>query len=293
MPLDFEPINLEMQDEYLKTFSVSPQKTSDYSFTNLLGWSEEYGLRWAWSNQLVWIKQTIPEENFWAPVGPWEAVDWDRCVSSCFNGQTPFIRIPENLLEIWKGNIGQRIIVEETRGDWDYLYSVSDLVELRGNRFHKKKNLLNQFRKKYDFKYIPFGPEIIDMAKGMQEDWCTWRDCESSEALSAENRAISRTLNQWEKLEGIIGGAIMVNEEMAAYTIAESLSEEMLVIHFEKGGPSYKGVYQAINQMFLEHSGNKFKTVNREQDLDNEGLRKSKLSYNPTGFLKKYRVILK
>ena len=54
----------------------------------------------------------------------------------------------------------------------------------------------------------------------------------------------------------------------------------------------YKGIYQAVNQMFLEHSGSKFKMVNREQDLDDEGLRKAKLSYNPLDFLKKYRIVL-
>jgi len=79
---------------------------------------------------------------------------------------------------------------------------------------------------------------------------------------------------------------------MVAYTIAESLTKDTLVIHFEKGNQDCKGVYQAINQMFLEHSGNKFEWVNREQDLDNQGLRKAKLSYNPVNFLKKYRVIL-
>ena len=293
MPLNFEPISLEMQGRYREHLAESPQKTSDYCFANLWGWAEVYGLHWAWSDGLVWIKQTVPEEIFWAPVGLWGAVDWNRCVSSYFNGQTQFIRIPENLLEIWKGNIGQHITVEETRGQWDYLYSVTELVELRGKRFHKKKNLLNQFKKKYDFKYLPFGPEIIDMAREMQEDWCTWRDCESFEALAAENRAISRILNSWEKIYGLGGGAIMVDQEMAAYTIVESLSREMLVIHFEKGNAKYKGVYQAINQMFLEHSGNESSIANREQDLDDEGLRKAKLSYNPTGFLKKYRITLK
>jgi hypothetical protein len=65
------------------------------------------------------------------------------------------------------------------------------------------------------------------------------------------------------------------------------------VIHFEKGNHEYKGVYQAINQMFLEHSENNFEFVNREQDLGDEGLRKAKLSYNPVDFIKKYRVTFK
>lgn len=80
---------------------------------------------------------------------------------------------------------------------------------------------------------------------------------------------------------------------MIAYTIAEALDESSIVIHFEKGCPLFKGVYQAINQIFLEQCCQGFQTVNREQDLGDEGLRKAKLSYNPVAFLKKYRVCLK
>lgn len=293
MLLNFEPITLDKQHEYSKYFAECSQKASDYTFANLWGWSEEYGLYWAWTDELVWIKQTIPEEFYWAPVGSWQEVVWNRCFDDYFSKQTIFARIPENLLKIWKNNLGHRLITEEAKGHWDYLYSVTELIDLKGKRFHKKKNLLNQFRKKYDFKFVPFEANMVERAMAMQEDWCAWRDCESSEALTAENHVISRVLHNWSKLKGLKGGAIITDQEMAAYTIAESLSEDTLVIHFEKGNSDYKGVYQAINQMFLENSGRKFKIVNREQDLDDEGLRKAKLSYHPVDFLKKYRVILK
>jgi len=277
----------------LEHFDRCSQKASDYSVVNLWGWAEEYGLCWAWSDKLVWIKQTVPEEFFWAPIGSWEEIAWNSCFDEYFNGRTKFARIPDILLQIWKDYLGNKITSEEARGHWDYLYSVPELTELKGKRFHKKKNLLNQFRKKYDFQYIPFGTDLIDRAMKMQEDWCTWRDCESLEALAAENRVISRILNSWKKLNGLTGGAIIVDQDMAAYTIAESLQEDTIVIHFEKGRQDYKGVYQAINQMFLEHSGNKFNIVNREQDLGDEGLRNAKLSYHPVGFLKKFLVTFK
>jgi len=215
------------------------------------------------------------------------------CFDDYFNEKIEFSRIPEDLLQLWEEKIGNRIIADDARDHWDYLYAANALIELKGRRFHKKRNLLNQFRKKYDFQFVPFGEEMIDAALAMQDDWCTWRDCESSEALSAENQAISRVLDSWEKLYGLTGGAILIGQEMAAYTIAEKLLEDTIVIHFEKGNAAYKGVYQAINQMFLEHTGDNLKTVNREQDLGDAGLRNAKLSYNPSNFIKKYRVVLK
>jgi hypothetical protein len=292
MSLVFESITLDKQKDYSKYFALCSQKASDYSFVNLWGWAEEYGLYWAWSDKLVWIKQTVPEEMYWAPVGLWERVDWNTSFPEYFSSKTLFDRMPESLLKLWEDSFNHLISFEESRGHWDYLYSVTELIELKGKRFHKKKNLLNQFRKNYDFEYVPFGPDMIHQAMDMQEDWCTWRDCESSDVLSAENRTISRILSNWEKVHGLRGGAIIVNRKMAGYTIAESFPDDTLVIHFEKGNPDYKGIYQAINQMFLEHSGNNFEFVNRQQDLNIQGLRKAKLSYNPVDFVKKYRVIL-
>lgn len=292
MLLDFEPINLDKQLEYFNHFTACSEKASDYSFVNLWGWAEEYGLFWAWTDELVWIKQTRPQVAYWAPVGAWESIDWHECFDKYVSNDTLFMRVPENLLQCWKRDMEKRLAIEEARGHWDYLYSFTDLVELKGNRFHKKRNLLNQFKRKYDFKYASFGKEIIELAKAMQEDWCTWRDCESSESLLAENNAILRILNSSQRLEGLSGGAVMVEEKMAAYTVAERISDDTLLIHFEKGDPAFKGGYQAINQVFLEHSAGDLSIVNREQDLDNPGLRRAKLSYHPLGFVKKYRVKL-
>jgi hypothetical protein len=110
--------------------------------------------------------------------------------------------------------------------------------------------------------------------------------------LSAENRVIEKVLKNWSSLKGLTGGALLINDDIVAYTVAEMLDSGSLVIHFEKGNPDYKGVYQAINQMFLEHFGNPDILVNREQDLGDEGLRKAKLSYNPVDFLRKFRCVL-
>ena len=266
---------------------------SDYSFLNLWAWAEEYGLRWSWEDNLVWIRQTRPDDVFWAPVGPWNMIDWQTRLKDLRNGKVDFIRVPQQLADYWRRSLGDLATFEEERGHWDYIYAASDLTGLKGNRYHKKKNLLNQFVNKYDYTYVPFESELIEQAMAMQDAWCTWRDCESSDVLSAENKSISRIFSSWDQLSGTLGGAILVDGSMVAYTVAEALTEDTVVIHFEKGDTSYKGIYQAINQMFIAHSASHFSLVNREQDLNDPGLRKAKQSYHPTEFLQKYRVTFK
>ena len=291
--MNFQKIELEQQDDYNRRLAMSGYGASDYSFVNLWSWADEYQLTWSWEDDLVWIRQMAPEPVFWAPIGQQENIDWESHFQKNFVSGAQFIRVPEPLSGHWRHIFGDRVEIQDSRGQWDYLYNVRELIELRGNRFHKKKNLLNQFQKKYDYRYRSFDSEIIQLACEMQQDWCTWLDCESSETLLAENRAIARVLHNWDRLDGLHGGALLVDGNLVAYTIAEKLTKDTLVIHFEKGSDGYKGVYQAINQMFLGSSGNGYTYVNREQDLGNEGLRKAKMSYNPVNYVKKSRITLK
>jgi hypothetical protein len=290
MSLHFEPVIFENQSDYLKHFHKCSQKASDYSFVNIWGWADEYGLELAWDKNLIWIKQTKPETVYWAPVGDWENTEWEKFIGSEIAETTEFIRVPETLAHIWKNTTNSIIDIEETRGHWDYLYSAQELVELKGNRFHKKKNLFSQFIKSYNYEYIPLNPHIIDKAISMQSDWCTWRDCEATDTLSSENRVIEKVLKAWEKLHGLKGGVLLVDSKIVAYTVAENLTNDTLLIHFEKANQEYKGSYQAINRIYLEKNDTGYEKVNREQDLDDDNLRKAKLSYNPIGYLKKYKV---
>ena len=291
MALSFEPVALDRQSQYLESLEACPVKPSDYSIVNLWGWSLHYGLEWSFNDKLVWIRQTQPEIRYWAPVGDWSAVhDLYTRIQNELGGGIPMIRVPETLLSLLKDRAGNGLETEESRDQWDYLYALPDLVNLPGNRFHKKKNLLNQFKKKYDFEYLPLDDTLVENALDMQNNWCTWRDCEAEEALDAENKAISRVLQAWGSFVNLEGGALLVDGDMAAYTIGERLAADTMLIHFEKGSPGYKGIYQAINQMFTADIEWDCQWVNREQDLGSEGLRKAKLSYNPVDFIKKYTL---
>ncbi len=292
MDLDFKPVCLSMQSEYREFFSRCSEMASDYSFINLWGWADVYGLEWARIDSLIFIRQALPEPAYWAPVGNWAEIDWVGLVKEYPELKTTFIRVPETLAGIWQTVFDDAAAVED-RDQWDYLYDAQALRELRGNRFHKKKNLLNQFVRSYEYQYREMTAGMIDQALALQDDWCIWRECASDDHLVNENRALTRVLSNWDTLLGISGGSLWDRDRMVACTVGERVADDTLVIHFEKGDPAYRGIYQAINQMFLAGQSPSIQWVNREQDLGDDGLRKAKQSYHPAGFLKKYRIALR
>ena len=84
---------------------------------------------------------------------------------------------------------------------------------------------------------------------------------------------------------------IFVNDKLEAFTIGSyNELEKMAIIHIEKANPNIRGLYPYINQQFIINAFPDAYIV-REDDLGLEGLRKAKLSYEPIGYAKKYRVI--
>lgn len=285
----YSPISFQGISQYLSLLGRTRNRASDYSFANIWGWAPHYGLEWRFDGVLCWIRQNRPEPCYWGPVGPWDEVrDW-KSAPEMAPGST-LIRVPQSLCERWSVALENRILIEEARGQWDYLYLSSDLRSLSGNRFHKKKNLLRQFQKLYDYQYQPLSAGCVETVLNMQTQWCRWHDCESSETLLAENDAVARVLAHYGDIPGLSGGIIRIDGVPVAYTLAEPLCPDTLVIHFEKAASGVKGAYQAINYLFCNDAGKNFTYINREQDLDDEGLRKAKLSYNPVDFSRKCAV---
>ena len=69
MPLRFEPISLDQKDRYRQKLEACPEQTSDYSYSNIFGWADEYELEWAWDRSLLWIRQNKPAPRLWALLG--------------------------------------------------------------------------------------------------------------------------------------------------------------------------------------------------------------------------------
>ncbi|MBI5492588.1 MAG: DUF2156 domain-containing protein [Deltaproteobacteria bacterium] len=172
--------------------------------------------------------------------------------------------------------------VKEDRDNFDYLYSREEMAGLSGRKFHRKKNLVNLFTGSYRYEVRPLLDEYIPDALGVLEGW---RDESSADDYDAAKEA----LGLCGKLQ-LCGSVYYVEGTPAAYILGEELKKDTFVVHFEKAAGEFKGLLQFVNQSFSAGLPERYVFINREQDLGQEGLRKSKMSYRPVGFVKKYKV---
>jgi len=78
---------------------------------------------------------------------------------------------------------------------------------------------------------------------------------------------------------------------MQAFTIDEIVGQGICLGQYWKADLMYKGIYEFLaNRVAVHLQAQGIAVWNWEQDLGNLGLRKSKLSYEPCAFLKKYTV---
>ena len=289
---DFKPIELEdkgVLEDYLRRH---PPLASEYTFTNLFAWKDAYRYALArYGEGLLIRKRTGTEMSLLQPLVPGDALEAVRAGLAylCANTPQPRLeRLGEDFIACLPAEHADFTVAEE-RDNFDYLYSVQEMIELAGQKFHDKKNLLNQFEKRYHYTYTPLTQELADECLKFQHEWCVEKRCESIEGLDQENCAARLMLRYFDRL-GLLGGAMLLDGQLAAYTLGELLNPETLVIHVEKGRSGVTGIYQAINREFLRHIAQHFSFVNREQDLGLEGLRKAKLSYHPVQLIKKYII---
>lgn len=289
----FTPIALEQKAAFDTVLAQCSLLASEYTFTNLYAWGSVYDYQVArFGDGLLVRKGPAAKRAFLQPLVPG---DGTAAVAACFDylqqagATTPHLeRVGEDFVARTRWDV-LSATMREDRANFDYVYSVPELIELRGEKYHDKKNLINQFTSHFDYHYLPMTPEVVERSLRFQHEWCADRECEKDTGLAQEQCAVHRMLCHFSALK-LSGGFIEVEGRLVALTFGERLNEETLVVHVEKAKSGMPGLYQAINWEFLRHVGAAFPYVNREQDLGLPGLRKAKQSYNPVRLIKKYVV---
>ena len=173
------------------------------------------------------------------------------------------------------------------RGFQDYVYNFSDLAELKGKKYHSKRNFINRFREN-NWKYEPITPGNIGECADMSAAWLMENNSDDR-SLRRENCVVRRGLDFFFDLD-FIGGLLRVDGEVIAFTFGEAATSDTFVVHAEKAFTKTQGAYPAINYEFVNNACTGFTYINREEDMGLENLRKAKMSYHPAFLEEKFNA---
>jgi hypothetical protein len=292
---EFKPIEIQdkpLFDEFLRK---DPPRISELTFTNLFIWRHHYQPSWLeWNDCILIIFHPQKGTAYGlSPFGPGDKKSALDVLCKEIAKQTTDVRICRVGEEFGTNHVDPaKYVVVSDRDNSDYVYLAKDLITLSGNKYHRKKNHLNQFIKNHAFEYHPLNAELVKRVLGMQESWCQIRECILKPDLLAEDFAVHEALTYFEEL-GFKGGAILINSMVEAFALGEPLNEDTAVIHIEKANPDVPGLYAAINQLFCLNAWSEVTYINREQDMGVEGLKKAKESYYPHHMVNKYTLMPK
>jgi len=288
------PLTLDDKTWLQPLLRAQPLAASEMTFTNLFAWGAAHPVRLArWNDTLLFWRGPGEEGMLLSPWGALDAAGIGQALawSRSLGGMAQFGRVPAAVAEML-AIAEPRLTVVADRDNFDYVYRVQDLVDLPGRPYDGKRNQIKKFEQVVTATYMPLIGDLVREAALMQDLWCERRACEDSVELSAEDLAVKTLLAYWDDLD-VFGGALLDGDNLIAFTVAEPLTADTAVCHFEKADTNYPGVYQALNREFAREALSAFAFVNREQDLGVPGLRQAKLSYRPAALWEKFTLSYK
>lgn len=285
--IKLKPLTIEDRELIERYYDINRFPNSECNFTNMLMWQKGYNIHYAIVEGFLCLFASNPSTGFFChfPIGLGDVKPaLDKLIFYFKEQGKPFNMRP--LTKCMKDKIEQgypeRFIYTEHREYFDYIYSVNELIELKGKKLHPKRNHLNNFITDYDFTYGMINESNVQACRDAVVNWIT----ERPGADMDEVVAVNTVFNNYFKLN-VKGAYLQVEDKIVAVTVGEDHHGYVLV-HIEKADTNYRGVYAAVNQMFLQNEWQGYELVNREEDMGIEGLRKAKLSYQPRHLVEKY-----
>lgn len=183
--------------------------------------------------------------------------------------------------------------ITEDRNNFDYVFSVKKLANLKGRKLKTQRVMVNKFKRMaldYKLKKIDLSNSKIQQeVRGVVYVWSKQKN-KTEEETETEAKAINKLLLYARDLS-LFSIGLYIENKMVGFFISEILNNKYAMGHFRKADKEYSGIFQYIDNeeaKYLEKEGVEY--FNYEQDLGDEGMRKAKMSYKPEFFLKKYII---
>ena len=295
--IPFHRACLEDKAQYDSILMNCPERGCEYSFANLFLWGRQ---EIAFLNGcVVFFSHFFGRSVYPYPIGSGDkraaleailADSRERGIPCRITGMTEADR---QELESFFPN---QFVIRSARDNFDYVYTLDALADLKGKKLQKKRNHFNRFRTEHpDYRVEPICCGNIARIQHMVNDWYVSRKLSDPEGdYFLESVALAKAFRHYDAL-GMEGLALLEGDRVLAVTMGSPMSKDMMDVHFEKAVEDVHGAYNAINCEYARHIRLKFphiRFLNREDDIGLEGLRNAKLSYMPDHMIEKYHACL-
>ena len=285
--MEFKKVSIDDREiiEYYLTLADYPN--CELTFTNILLWGRKYPLEYGIVEDHL-VLRSDKHHSFTFPLGKGDVKPaFDSIINDCQvnNRLVNFHCVNEAMWEQIKTIYPGCFQIIWERDIADYIYFRKDLAELKGKKYHGKRNHINNFLKSHNWTYEPITERNRTECFALCETWWDLNQEDDSEK-ELELSIAKMALNLKEEL-GLVGGLIRVDGEVVAFSLGEAVNHNTFVVHIEKALADVQGAYPMINQQLILHEAMDYEYINREDDTGVPGLRKAKLSYRPAYLLKK------
>ncbi len=274
----------------------SGYRSCEFTFVNIYMWSRVYKTKIARFQDFVIARSEGHRLHYLYPAGQGpveEAID-AILADAKEDGRRPILfSLDEEAKEHLEAQYPGRFHYEKPHGEADYLYLSTDLADLPGKKYQKKRNHCSRFeRDNHDrWEFGEITPDIMPKVIAFNNQWCRLYDNRGDEGIAEEHRAIELAFRHYDELK-LKGGFLTVNGEVVAFSFGSPLNGEIFCTHVEKALYDVTGAYAVINREMARRFCRGYQYINRENDVNEEGLRDAKLSYHPTVLEEKYTAEL-
>ena len=286
----FRKLALEDRDLFEQTISKFPLYqgyfASELNFLNLLAWSKDECIEIMWKEGIGYIRCLKHEDLWFFPPVVSSNEDFTKGVYF-IKTRFPNARLI-GITEEMKALIpfeNALFLVDDKLSE--YLYDPKAFIELKGHAFHRKRNLIAQFKKKFNYEFRPYQKEDHDNVIEFINRYISYGGAtDDLDALYKALDFINLGLNY-------ISYLLLVDDQVIGISISIITSSNIGIVQFEKADTTYIGSYQMLAHQTAVHAFSNVKFINRQEDLGLPELRHAKNSYHPYIKDLKYAVIFR
>ncbi len=283
----FKPISIADKSAFDAAETENPSESSERTFAVNYAYAEDYKTLVApWRGRIAVLhpEKRILHYPIGKTVSPEELLEYARDVATSgytfdYIYDTP-PEFPANYPDAEK-----LFDIMENEGEFDYIFDLANLKEMRGAILRKKRNLIKHF----ETENPNWTTEDIDGGNIAQA-----REFALETAADFDMSAIIRCFDTFEQM-GLSGLLLRDdNGKIVGLSVFSRITADMFDVLFEKSDKTEKGAAQMLVKLeteFLIKQNALY--MNREQDLGEPNLRQAKKSLDPSRMYKRLSVVPK